>query len=215
VCELEKAFIFDLDGVIINSEPIHDLVDIQVATHYQIQLDHERLQKYVGMRSKEVWALLVKEDQRTIPAELLLAIADEKKEIYIKENDLEPIEGIRELLHHLKEQQYKIALASSSPKRFIDAVLEKFKLEDFFTCIVNGDEVELGKPAPDIFIEAARRLGVLPEACIVLEDSKNGVHAGNAAGMRTIGFVNPGSGTQDLAKAHHIVHSIEDVLHIL
>jgi HAD superfamily hydrolase (TIGR01509 family) len=212
---MEKAFIFDLDGVIINSEPIHDLVDIDVATAFEIQLDHQRLQKYVGMRSREVWESIIKEDQLILTSDELLAVADVKKEKYIAENELQPINGIKELLIELKEKDYRIALASSSPKRFIEAVLNKFEIHSYFEYKVSGDEVKLGKPDPEIYLLAAQRLNVDPKNCIVLEDSKNGVAAGNDAGMKTIGFANPGSGNQDLSKANHIVHSIDEVLSIL
>ena len=212
---MEKAFIFDMDGVIIDSEPIHDLVDLEVAAGFEIQLDHQRLQKYIGMRSRDVWESIIVEDKLSLTPEQILLIANEKKLTCIKEFELQPIKGIPELLKQLKALNYRIALASSSPIVFIKAVLAKFDLEPYFEFIVHGDEVKAGKPAPDIFLEAARRLNVHPKNCFVLEDSKNGIAAGNAAGMITIGFANPESVPQDLSMAKHVVHSIEEVFSFL
>lgn len=212
---MEKAFIFDMDGVIIDSEPMHDRVDMEVAKGHKIHLDQQRLHRYVGMRSRDVWESIINEDNLSLTADELLLIADDKKVKFIEENELHPIEGIRALLKQLQALNYRIALASSSPIAFIDAVLHKFEIDSYFECKVNGDEVKQGKPAPDIFLEAARRLNVAPENCMVLEDSKNGIDAGNAAGMKTIGFGNSGLGNQDLSKANHIVHSIAEVLALL
>ncbi|MGJ7922822.1 HAD family hydrolase [Neobacillus sp. LXY-4] len=212
---MDKAFIFDMDGVIIDSEPMHDMVDMEVAAGFNIRLDRDRLQKYVGMRARDVWNSVIKEDQLSLTADQLLLIADEKKVKFIEVSDLAPIDGIRELLKRLKQLNYKIALASSSPIELIDAVLHKFEIESFFDYKVSGDEVQNGKPAPDIYLETARRMNVNPDDCIVLEDSRNGIDAGNAAGMKTIGFANPGSGNQDLSKANHVVDSIEGVLEFI
>lgn len=213
---MEKAFIFDMDGVVINSEPMHERIELDVATKYfSINIDQKRMKKYVGMRSMDVWESIINEDGLDLRPAQIVEVADKEKVKYIEENDLQPIDGIRELLKKLKELNYRIALASSSPKEFIEAVLKKFEILAFFDTIVNGDEVEHGKPAPDIFLEAARRLNVLPENCTILEDSNNGVDAGNSAGMRTIAYVNPDSGNLDLSKATHIVESVRDVLRLV
>jgi beta-phosphoglucomutase-like phosphatase (HAD superfamily) len=90
-------------------------------------------------------------------------------------------------------------------------VLAKFGIREYFSCIVSGEEVPAGKPAPGIFLEAARQLDVSPEHCVVLEDSRNGVLAAKRAGMRCIGYVNPNSGQQDLSAADRIVHEITDI----
>lgn len=208
---MEKAFIFDMDGVIIDSEPIHDMVDMEVAAEFKIHLDHNRLQRYVGMRSRDVWESIINEDQLPLTVEQLLVIADKRKVDFIEASYVQPIKGITGLLQQLKESNYRIGLASSSSIEMIDAILNKLGINSYFEFKVSGDEVNFGKPAPDIYLESARRLNVLPNNCIVLEDSEHGIAAGNAAGMKTIGFANPGSGNQDLTKANYNVNSIEDV----
>lgn len=205
---MEKVFIFDMDGVILNSEPMHHMVELEVAKEYGIPLDLARLQSYIGMRTRDVWELLIKEEDLSLDAEDLLVLGLNKKINFIKQSELQPINGILELLDELKGLDYTIALASSSPKILIDTILKKFKVDSFFNCIVSGDEVKKGKPAPDIYLEVTKRLMVSPWDCLVLEDSKMGIESANMAGMKTIGFINPGSGNQDLSKANHIINSI-------
>ena len=98
-----------------------------------------------------------------------------------------------------------LALASSSPRRIIDLFTSKTSTQSYFEFLLSGEEVPNGKPEPDIFLEAARRLGAAPAECVVIEDSANGVQAAVAAGMRCIGFQNPHSGTQDLKMADLVV----------
>ena len=129
----------------------------------------------------------------------------------IKETKINAISGIPELLISLKHNNIKTAIGSSSPKELIITVIEKFQLGKYFDCIVSGDEVKEGKPKPDIYLEVSKRIGVNPEECIVIEDSRNGVLAAKNAGMKCFGFRNVNSGNQDLSKADIIVDSIRNI----
>lgn len=209
---MDKAFIFDMDGVIINSEPMHEEIELAVAAEQGIDFDKENWYLYVGMRSSDMWETVIAERQLKVNVNDILTVADQRKVQYIESHDIEPIEGIKDLLENLTKLRYRVALASSSSKPFIEAVLNKFEINRFFEVIVSGDEIKDGKPAPDIYIEAASRLAVSPDSCIVLEDSKNGINAGNAAGMKTIGFSNPESGNLDLSSATYKVESIKEVM---
>jgi len=209
---MEKVFIFDMDGVIVNSEPIHHMIELEVASKYNIPLDKKRLEAYVGMRTRDVWELIIKEEKLSLKIGELLFCSEETKVKYIEKSDIQPISGIIELIKKLKELGYIIALASSSPIVLINAILNKFDIISYFECIVSGEEVNYGKPAPDIYLEAANRLNVQPKNCYVLEDSKMGVESATRAGMMTIGFLNSGSGSQDLSLANHIVNSIEEII---
>lgn len=212
---MDKVFIFDMDGVIINSEPMHAEIELAVATELGIKFDRENWEKYVGMRPRDMWESVKTERQLSFNVDHVLTLADERKVQFINCKQIEPINGIKELLEKLTELDYRIGLASSSPKPFIEAVLNKFKFVRFYDVVVSGDDVKEGKPAPDIYLEAARRLGVNPDVCFVLEDSENGIKAGNSAGMKTIGFKNPASGTLDLSEAAYQVNSIEEVLNLI
>ncbi|AIC96614.1 HAD family hydrolase [Shouchella lehensis] len=196
-----KAFIFDMDGVIINSEPLHFAVEAELAKENGIILKEGELESYVGTRADEMWSSLKAAHQADFDVDTLLKEANEKKLAYLHDANMEPIDGIRELLEQLKEKGYKIGLGSSSTVAFIDAVLTAFSIKDQFDVVLSGEQVAKGKPAPDIYLAVADRLGVSPQNCTVLEDAAHGVQAGKEAGMTVIGYVNPYSGNQDLSKA--------------
>ncbi len=206
-----QAFIFDMDGVIIDSEPLHFEVDIQVMKDFGAAITQEQLEKYVGMTNPEMWKLIREEYQlqRTVSEIIDYQISNKIKILTARE--MEPIDGIRELLADLKASGIPVGIASSSPPVFIQAVLDKFGLLDAFDCIVSGEEVDRGKPAPDVYLKAAELLGVEPASCMVLEDARHGIAAAKSAGMQCIGFVNPNSGNQDLSAADYVVRSIAEV----
>lgn len=206
-----EAFIFDMDGVIIDSEPLHFEVDIHTMNHFGIEITQKDLERFVGMTNPEMWDIITREYQmRQSVSEIIeyqLALKIEK----LRSLDIGPIDGIVNLISELNRFGIPMALASSSPRAFIMAVLQKFGIVGEFARIVSGEEVNKGKPAPDVYLEAAKLLGVRPGNCVVLEDSMHGVAAAKAAGMKCIGFDNPNSGNQDLSKADVIVTSIRDI----
>ncbi|MFE9274971.1 HAD family hydrolase [Paenibacillus glucanolyticus] len=209
-----QAFIFDMDGVIIDSEPMHFEVDIQVMNYYGSAITHEQLEQYVGMTNPEMWAAVKEQHNLTPSVSEIIEYQLSNKIEMLTSSEMEPIDGIRELLAELKARNIPAAIASSSPPVFIKAVLRKFDLLDHFECVVSGEEVERGKPAPDVYLKAAELLGVKPQDCMVLEDARHGVAAAKAAGMKCIGFVNPNSGNQDLSQADYMVHAVSEVAQI-
>ena len=206
-----KAVIFDMDGVIIDSEPIHFETDMETMKYLGCNISKEELEKYVGTTNEYMFSDIKKNYNIEKSVEDIINYRAEIIKNKIVQSDLEPIEGIRELLIDLKDKNIPAAIASSSPKDFINIVVSKFKLQEYFKYIVSGEEVESGKPAPDVYIETAKKLGISPKECIVVEDSKNGVIAAKAAGMKCIGFQNINSGNQDLSKADIIVNSIGEI----
>ena len=206
-----KAVIFDMDGVIIDSEPIHFETDMETMKYLECNISKEELEKYVGTTNEYMFSDIKKNYNIEKSVEDIINYRAEIIKNKIVQSDLEPIEGIRELLSELKKKNIPAAIASSSPKDFINVVVSKFKLQEYFKYIVSGEEVANGKPAPDVYLETAKKLGIYPKDCIVIEDSKNGVLAAKAAEMRCIGFQNVNSGNQDLSKANIIVKSIAEI----
>lgn len=200
-----------MDGVIINSEPIYHTIDSEIAETYGFTIDEEKMQKYIGVRASDAWAAIIQEENLDADIKDVLKLLDELQVKRVKESGLQPIDGIVELLEELKRLDYKIAIASSSPRVLIEMITTMFHIDTYFDCFVSGEEVERGKPNPEIYVKAASSLDVDPSNCTVLEDSKMGIEAANKAGMKTIGFQNPGSGNQDLSKAKHVVHAIDEV----
>lgn len=206
-----KAVIFDMDGVIIDSEPIHFEVDIQTMKDFGCSISKEELNKYVGTTNEYMFTDIKNKYKLDKSVEEIINYRCELVKRKVIESDLVAIEGIIDLLKNIKSKNIPAAIASSSPRDFIEVVVSKFGIEDYFSCILSGEEVENGKPAPDIYVETAKKLGISPEECVVIEDSKNGVLAAKKAGMKCIGFKNVNSGEQDLSKADFIVNSIVEI----
>lgn len=206
-----KAVIFDMDGVIIDSEPIHFETDMETLKYFGCKISTKELEKYVGTTNEYMYTDIKRNFKLDQSLEEIINYRSKlvkRKIIYL---ELEPIKGIKELLMELKRRNIDTAIASSSPKDFIDTVIDKFKLQEYFKYIVSGEEVKKGKPYPDIYIETSKKLGVHPDKCIVIEDSKNGILAAKAAGMLCIGLKNINSGNQDLSNADIIVNSIKEI----
>ena len=206
-----KAVIFDMDGVIIDSEPIHFEVDMQTMREFGVNISKDELNKYVGTTNEYMLNDLINKYKIQKSIKEILEYKMELTIRRIKETKINAISGIPELLISLKHNNIKTAIGSSSPKELIITVIEKFQLGKYFDCIVSGDEVKEGKPKPYIYLEVSKRIGVNPEECIVIEDSRNGVLAAKNAGMKCFGFRNVNSGNQDLSKADIIVDSIRNI----
>jgi haloacid dehalogenase superfamily, subfamily IA, variant 3 with third motif having DD or ED/haloacid dehalogenase superfamily, subfamily IA, variant 1 with third motif having Dx(3-4)D or Dx(3-4)E len=207
-----EAAIFDLDGVLINSEPLHFSAAITLLRRLNIETTEEYHNQYVGSSDPVKWGKIIKEFniQNSLQEILNMSVLT-KLELLRQSDSYTPIEGIPELLKALKAHNIPIAVASSSTACFIKEVLNKVKIEKYIKTWVSGDDIEKSKPEPDIFLKTAELLQVNPRKCIVVEDSKNGVIAAKKAGMKCIGFKNINSGNQDLSRADVIVDNIQDI----
>lgn len=206
-----KAVIFDMDGVIIDSEPMHTAVAVETMAHYGATVTATDMERFAGMTMRAIFSTLKEENHVAAPVEDIMARQEAGILRHVLEDDDAPIDGIRQLLSALKEKRIPAAVASSSPLNLIQAVVTKFGIKDDFSHLVSGEEVSHGKPRPDVYLEAARRLGVAPADCLVIEDSKNGTIAAKSAGMTCIGFKNPNSGDQDLSRADVVVSALTDI----
>ncbi|HEX2129479.1 MAG TPA: HAD family phosphatase [Solirubrobacterales bacterium] len=205
------AVIFDLDGVLVDSESVWDearrrYVDVHGGTWRE-----EATRDMMGMSSLE-WSRYVRErlgverPDEVISADVAGAVADLYRE------RLPLIPGAREAVDRIAER-WPLGLASSSNREVIDLVLELSGLAARFAATVSSEEVSRGKPAPDVYVEAARRLDVAPDACAAIEDSHNGMLSASAAGMRVIAIPNRdfSPGEDALAVADAVLDSIEDL----
>jgi HAD superfamily hydrolase (TIGR01509 family) len=183
-----EAVVFDLDGVLIDSEQIWDEAREELARERGGRW-HERAQRdMMGMSSPE-WSRYMHEviGLREPPEEINLEVVRRMERRYRERLPL--IAGAREAVERLAAR-WPLGLASSSNRPLIDLVLEESGLATLFRATVSSEEVGRGKPAPDSFLEAARRLGVAPERVAVVEDSGKGILAGRAAGMRVVAVPN-------------------------
>ncbi len=206
-----QAVIFDMDGVIIDSEPIHYKVNQKLYEELEIEVSKEEYNNFIGISNTDHWNHLKEKYNLTDSIEDLIDKQNNQNVKHLQGSDEEPILGIVQLLEDLEINNIKIGLASSSSLRYIKAVTEKFAIDDYFSIMVSGENMDRGKPHPDIFLEAADRLGVDTANCVVIEDSEHGVQAAKSAGMKCIGFINPNSGNQDLSLADSLVDSMKKV----
>jgi HAD superfamily hydrolase (TIGR01509 family) len=206
-----KAIIFDLDGVLIDSEPLHWMADNKLLMDLGIYPPENYFDRFVGWTSEAMWEEIRNDYHLNINYEELMELHMTIKLKLLQESEYKPIPGIIGLLEGIKMMQIPMAIASSSPKLFIEAVIEKISIRKYFTKYLSGEEVQRSKPEPDIFLKIAELLEVNPAECIVIEDSTSGTIAAKKAGMKCIGYRNVNSGNQDLSNADFIVNNIEEI----
>lgn len=208
-----EAIIFDMDGVIIDSEPIHYHCSNKLLAPFNIELNREKYDTYIGGSCKVMWSDI--REEHGLEDSVDTIIANEFKIFldYLKngKGQVKPIEGIPELLAQLKDEKATIALASSSSMENINTVTSLFGIDHYFKVKVTGQTLKETKPHPEIFFKTAELLDVEPKKCLVIEDSRNGAVAAKAAGMICIGYQNPNCGYQDLSMADHVVNHISHI----
>ncbi|MDZ7719116.1 MAG: HAD family phosphatase [Balneolaceae bacterium] len=204
-----STVIFDMDGVIIDSEPIYMQVEKQLFKEVGIELTHDEHAKYVGR--SDLWHCVKEEYQLEIdPDEMTIKEQNRYIDIISNSFDDDPIEGVVELIDKLHSENIKLVLASSSEMRNIELVLNIFDLLDYFELRISGADLDTSKPHPEIFEKAAEMADTPPENCLVIEDSNNGVRAAKAANMKCVGYRNTNSGNQDLSPADFVIDNFED-----
>jgi beta-phosphoglucomutase family hydrolase len=178
-----KGLIFDCDGTLVDSMPLHFLAWKEAMQDVGIQISQEQFYFFAGMPTVTIIETLAKEQNVTCDAQ---AAAEEKERLFLENIErLEPIHSVIEIVHRERGRR-KMAVASGGWRSVIDRSLAAVGLEGMFDCVVGADDVARGKPAPDIFLKAAERLGLPPAECVVYEDGNLGIEAATAAGMQVI-----------------------------
>lgn len=180
-----EAILFDMDGIIIDSEPLWKKAIITIMKREGYDFTIDMCNRTKGMRVDEVihyWKIELNADFDS--NKLSKDIVEEVISLIKQEG--EPMSGLLELLEKAKTEKLKIALASSSPSIIINAVINKLNIESYFDVIQSAEKEEYGKPHPGVFLTTAKKLNVNPANCLVIEDSLHGVIAGKAAKMKVI-----------------------------
>lgn len=207
-----RAFIFDMDGVIIDSEPIHTRTKMLTFQHFGIEFNQADYVHYMGRPTRDMFKEVAELRQRDIDIDDMTAYKHKLFfDILANDNAIAPIGGVRELICNLQQRSVKLALASSSRRKIINLVLDRFSLGRYFSSVLAGSELPKAKPDPAIYLLSAQRLGVAPHECVVLEDAAAGVLAAKRAGMYVIGYRNLNSGYQDLSLADEVVNRYSDI----
>lgn len=212
-----KAVLFDMDGLMVDTESLSTEAFINSAKAQGYNMTKEETLKVLGFTKANIYQFWIDYFQGTnVDGKKLVDDHYEYIENVLYTVGPEKMPYVEELLKYLKENNYKIAVASSSDTADIKNNLEKTKLEKYIDEIVSGAEVENGKPAPDVFLLAAKRLGVDPKDCLILEDSKAGIKAGKASGAMV--FMVPDMYTVDKEcedTADRILTNLGEVIEIL
>ena len=205
-----KAVIFDMDGVIIDSQPLYHEFDIRMLGQFGHPATRETVIPYSGLTSVDRMTKYKKDFGLEDSVENLIKLSvDSMREVFLT-YDLKPIDGIPELLFHIKNSGRRIGVASSTSHELIEIILRRLDVLHYFEKIISGEEVKEGKPAPDVYLKAAEAFGVLPSECIAIEDSVMGMRSAKAAGFTCIAYRN--SYTHDYSCANYVVSDFFEVI---
>ncbi len=204
-----RAVVFDMDGVIIDSETVYRKACTELVTELGGKISVELFEKQMGLKMTETQKVVVETAGLDMKPE---DFGRRYMERYMKlaRETLEPNPGLIDLLAYLSEK-VKLAIASSTERAAIEELMRKINVLDYFEVVVGGDEVHESKPSPIIYLRAAELLGVKPEECVVVEDSPNGIRSGVRAGMEVLGVRNEENAHLDLSFSKDVFEDLYKV----
>jgi HAD superfamily hydrolase (TIGR01509 family) len=207
-----QAILFDLDGLMVDSEPLAKQAWRVLLARYGHSLDQGTIQDLFGLRSADSARLVQERFSLPLSAE---QVASQQKEIFrslLQEDTLRTMPGLSDLLQAIDARGLIRAVATSSGRDWAAFALDAIGAGQGFAAVITSDLVRNGKPAPDIYLAVARALSLPPEACLALEDSPAGVQAAKAAGMRCVAVPNEMTAGMDLSAADWILPSLGAVV---
>ena len=212
-----KTILWDMDGVLMNSEPQHYRAWLRTLKElYDIPgIDWDVYKACIGCRVDVVGQIVRDNFGIDIMTPETGACYLKNKIAVEQEEGFQLTEGLKEVLEILQKEGYRMAVASSSPLADIARFVNETGIAGYFDLLFTGEQVKHSKPAPDTFLEAAKRMDADPSECAVIEDSENGVRAAKAAEMFCVGYRNPGSGDQDLSLADCEIRDMKELLSLL
>jgi beta-phosphoglucomutase family hydrolase len=207
-----KAVIFDMDGVLVDSEPFHAQNEKLMFKKLGLDITDEEHSNFTGVATDVMWQQI--SEIRELPysvVELTELTVIQSNKYFGSLEKIEPFPGLVDLLEKLFDAEIPLAVATSSDAVTMQNILEKSGLRKYFRFTVCRDDVAKSKPAPDVFLRAAKLLGVAPENCLVFEDSKNGIKAAKAAGTYCIAYSGGNSGHQDQTQADRRISDFNEL----
>lgn len=204
-----RVVVFDMDGLMFNTEELYTMAGTELLRRRGHQFTDELKNEMMGLKPQPSFEVMIR---RCGLRETWQELAAESNRLFISvlEGRLAPMPGLLALLDALERAQIPKAIATSSARELVNACLMPFDLERRFQFVLVAEDIAQGKPHPEIYLTAARQLGVAPREMMVLEDSQNGCRAAAAAGAFTVAVPGPHSSAQDFAGASLIVPSLTD-----
>ncbi|WP_311325039.1 HAD family phosphatase [Capnocytophaga sputigena] len=204
--------IFDMDGVLLDSEPMHQEIIYETFQLEGIPFDKAYIQTLTGMSAFPMWEKVKRDAQRSESVEELIKFHRDYFFKRLPEVKVPLVPHVKDVLEKFKNEGKHLSLASSSGRKLIDIFTQQTNIAHYFEVIMSGDDVKYSKPNPEIFLKVAQWYGLPATQFTVIEDSTNGVKAAKSAGMQCVGFQNPLSGGQDLSQADSVIHSMQELL---
>ena len=207
-----QTVIFDMDGVIVDTEPVHKYAYQQHFQQLGIEVSPEMYATFTGNSTRNIYQKIVKHFNLDANVEnLVLVKRDFFNEAFDIKEDLYLLEGVEKLILELHEKGMQLILASSSSEVTINRIFTRFGLDKYFVHKISGESFENSKPHPAIFLKAVELSGHQKENCIVIEDSTNGIKASHAAGVYCIGYNSFNSKLQDLSLANEVIQHFDEL----
>ena len=207
-----KAVLFDMDGVIVDTEPLHRKAYFKTFENLNITVSEEFYTSLTGCSTKEATAKIKEKYQLNVsPEDITTSKRTYFKHYFDTDENFDLLPGVRELITHYYENDVKLVLASSASMNTINWVFDKFDIGKYFMGKISGAELEESKPNPEIFIKAAEIAGEPKENCMVIEDSTNGIAAAHAAGIFCTAYKSEHSSGQNYEKANLVISDFKEI----
>jgi beta-phosphoglucomutase len=212
-----KAVIFDRDGVLVDTVPFYEKLYMDILREDGIEVKQDEVKARIGEKARNIFSQLLEErgegDDGGRVTKLYREYRKETNE-RLENGNLELLPGAREAVGKLKKRKIRVAIGTGASRRSTEIILRKTKAKHLFDAIVTGDDVEKAKPEPDIFLKAAKALGVEPRDCVVVEDWLNGIKAAKKAGMICIAVMGTASSKEELeeAGADLVIGELEELM---
>ena len=207
-----KAVIFDMDGVIVNSEPLHHLAYKKMFEEFKLDVSNSLYESFTGQSTYSICEQLCEIFDLKVDANsLVLSKRKHFKIIFENDSSFEMIDGAMNLIKDYFENNLTLVLASSASMTNIERIFKKFDLNKFFKAKISGADLKESKPNPEIFVKAAELAGFKKEECIVIEDSTSGIMASKSAGIYCVGYNSYNSKNQNYDNANLVVSDLNEI----
>ncbi|EGV45058.1 HAD family phosphatase [Bizionia argentinensis JUB59] len=207
-----KAVLFDMDGVIVDTEPLHYKAYYGMFNALNLDVSEQHYQSFTGQSTINVCRQLCSHfELKNAPEELVQIKRNIFKGLFVSDESLKLIDGVLELIQDYHKNNVTLILASSASMQTIESVFNRFELDQYFKAKLSGADLKASKPHPEIFLKAAETSGYKKEHCLVIEDSTNGIKAAHAAGIFCVGYKSFHSKNQNYELANLVIDDFNSI----